>query len=310
MGILESLNSLAMIFIMIVPGFIFAKKNMLSEEQSLGITSVVVNLTWPCLVIDAMQIPFSKEILGNCGYAFVVMTVIFILALVISIGLVRVLKMERARRYLFTFMIIFGNTGFIGIPIINALYGKDALFYASIVEMVNDVFLFTVGIMLIQMSAGQQKKMEISGLLTPGMAGVVIGFLLFLFDFQLPGFIGDSIGIIGGATTPLSMLAIGFQIGKMNFKEIFGDVSIYVFSFAKLIVIPAIVFVIMVVLLKDVSLLAKVIILEFAMPTAACTTIFSQQYGSDVGFATKGVLVSTLFSIATLPIFTILLSFF
>ena len=308
MGIPEIINSLAMIFIMIIPGIVLSKKGIINEEHSKGISSIVVNLTWPCLVISAMQIPYSKQTLLDCGYIFIIMFVAFALAFVLSYLIVKFVKFEIEKSYLFTFMLIFGNTGFIGIPVINALYGKNAVFYASIVEMVNNIFLFTIGIILIQLSAGVRAKVNLKGMLTPGMFGVIIGFVLFLFNFELPGFLGDSINIIGAATTPLSMIVIGVQLGHINIKELFGEKSLYLLSFFKLLIIPAAVLLMLRFGFKDVSLLAKVIILEFAMPVAACTTIFSQQYNGDVAFSTKGVMLTTILSIITIPIFAVLLT--
>jgi hypothetical protein len=193
-------------------------------------------------------------------------------------------------------------------PKYNALYGKNAVFYASIVEMVNNIFLFTIGIILIQLSAGVKAKINLKGMLTPGMFGIIIGFALFLLNLELPGFIGDSISIIGAATTPLSMIVIGVQLGHISIKELLGDKNLYLLSFMKLLIIPAAVFLLLRFGLKDVSLLAKVIIIEFAMPVAACTTIFSQQYNGDVAFSTKGVMLTTIFSIITIPIFAVLLT--
>jgi predicted permease len=220
-------------------------------------------------------------------------------------GNILYLNQEELKAHL---MVIFGNTGFIGIPVINALYGKNAVFYASIVEMVNNIFLFTIGIILIQLSAGVKAKINLKGMLTPGMFGIIIGFALFLLNLELPGFIGDSISIIGAATTPLSMIVIGVQLGHISIKELLGDKNLYLLSFMKLLIIPAAVFLLLRFGLKDVSLLAKVIIIEFAMPVAACTTIFSQQYNGDVAFSTKGVMLTTIFSIITIPIFAVLLT--
>ncbi len=308
MGTAESLTSLAMIFIMIIPGLFLGRKNIINEEQSLGLTAIVTNLTWPCLVIDAMQIPFSFEILKSCGYIAVIMLVIFVIAFLISLLLVKVTNMDKKHSYLFIFMVIVANTGFMGIPVINALYGGEATFYASVVELVSNIFVFTLGIMLIQMSAGKKLRMNPKEMLTPGIFGVVIGFLLFLFDITLPGFLGKSIEIIGSATTPITMVAIGMQIGRMKVKDVFSGSSIYILSFVKLLVIPILAYVIFYLILNDSSLLANVLILDFAMPAGMCAAIFAQQYGADYKFASKGVLVSTLFSIATIPIFTVLLS--
>ena len=77
MLISEILSSLAMIFIMMVPGFIFRKKDLLDEHQVDAVTSVTVNLTWPCLVIDAMQVNFSIDILKQSGYIMAVSMVLF-----------------------------------------------------------------------------------------------------------------------------------------------------------------------------------------------------------------------------------------
>lgn len=308
MGTIESLTSLAMIFIMIIPGLFLGRRNIITEEQSLGLTAIVTNLTWPCLVIDAMQIPFSIKVLKSCGYIAVIMLIIFAAAFLISLLLVRVTKMDKRHSYLFIFMIIVANTGFMGIPLINALYGGKATFYASVVEMVSDIFIFTLGIMLIQMAAGKKLSVNPKEFLTPGIFGVLIGFLLFLFNVSLPGFLGESISIVGSATTPITMVVIGMQIGRMKVKDVFSGGIIYVLSFVKLIIIPVLAYVIFYLILRDTSLMANVVIMDFAMPVGMCAAIFAQQYGADYEFASRGVLVSTLFSIATIPIFTILLS--
>lgn len=307
MAIMEVINSLCMIFIMIIPGIIFRKKGLIDSNQSKGISTVVVNLTWPCLVIDAMQVKFSQEIFKRSQYIFVIVLLVFAIAFIVGFLLVKMLKIKREQGGIFAFMLVFANTGFIGIPVINALYGKEAVFYASIIEMVNDIMLFTVGVMLIQLSAGIKTKISFKEFLTPGMIGVVIGYVMFLCNFQLPGFLGHSVNIIGAATTPLTMFVIGIQIGELKIKDLLGNVSIYVMSFVKLLIIPIIALLIMRFIFDDTSLLAKVLIISFAMPVAACTTIFSQQYNADVSFATKGVLLSTVLSVATIPIFVMIL---
>ena len=308
MGTTESLTSLAMIFIMIIPGLFLGKRNIITQEQSLGLTAIVTNLTWPCLVIDAMQIPFSFEVLRSCGHIAVIMLIIFAAAFLISLLLVKVTKMDKKHSYLFIFMIIVANTGFMGIPLINALYGGKATFYASVVEMVSDIFIFTLGIMLIQMAAGKKLRVNPREFLTPGIFGVLIGFLLFLLNIELPGFLGESIGIIGSATTPITMVVIGMQIGRMKVKDVFSGGIIYIMSFVKLLVIPILAYVIFYLILGDTSLMANVVIMDFAMPAGMCVAIFAQQYGADYEFASKGVLISTLLSMATIPLFTILLS--
>ena len=98
MVLAESLNSIAMIFIMIIPGIIIKKTGIISEKEEKGIYSIVVNLTWPCLVIDAMQIPFSEKALIQCGYTFIITSCIFMFAIIIAFGLTWILKTEKEKR--------------------------------------------------------------------------------------------------------------------------------------------------------------------------------------------------------------------
>ena len=309
MGTIESLTSLAMIFVMIIPGLFLGRKNIVTEDQTAGLTTVVVNLTWPCLIIDSMQMPFSFEILKNSGFVTVIMLVIFVISYLISLLIVKFVKMDKSHRHLFTFMIMFANTGFMGIPIINAVYGEEATFYAAIYEMVANILIFTVGIMLIQMAADKNLRMHPRELLTPGLIAVIIGFLLFVLGITLPGFLGKSVYILGAATTPITMVAIGTMIGRMKVKDIFSSGTIYLMSFITLIIIPAITYLLLFVIMGESSLLAKVLVIDFAMPAAMCSAIFSRQYGADYEFASKGVMISTMLSMVTIPLFTILLSF-
>ena len=296
-----------MIFILIIPGVFFKKKNILTEDQNGAINSIVVNLTWPCLVIDAMQMQFSIQVLRDSAYILVVCLLILAIIFAISFPIARLIKLPKTKQYLTVFMLLFGNTGFIGIPVIKALYGTDAVFYAAIVELINDILIFTVGILLIQLSAGANLKVGFKQFINPGLIGVIIGLVLFLLNIQLPELIGGSIEMIGNATTPLTMFCIGFQIGGLKLKEIAGDFQVYAICFVKLLIVPILTLLVVKLWAGDFSMLEKVLIIGFAMPVGAVASIFSQQYKGEAAFATKSVLLSTVLSLITIPIFAIIM---
>lgn len=307
MVISEILTSLVMIFLLIIPGIIFRKKDIISAAQSDGISSLVVNITWPCLVVDAMQMDFSAAVLKDSGYMMAAAMVVFAMTAVVTLVLSKLLRLDNSKRYITAFMLLFGNTGFIGIPVIRALYGTEAVFFAAILEMVNDVVIFTIGMMLIQMSAGAKLRFEPKLFLNPGLIGVIVGLLLFLLDIRLPEVIGGAVEMVGDATTPLTMFLIGYQLGGLKAKEILKDASIYVISFTKLLIVPVLALIVLRVAVGDFSLLEKVLIMSFAMPAGSVSVIFSQQYRGETAFATKTVLLSTLFSIVTIPVFAVMM---
>ena len=307
MVISEILTSLVMIFLLIIPGIIFRKKDIISAAQSDGISSLAVNITWPCLVVDAMQMDFSAAVLKDSGYMMAAAMVVFAMTAAVTLVLSKLLRLDNSKRYITAFMLLFGNTGFIGIPVIRALYGTEAVFFAAILEMVNDVVIFTIGMMLIQMSAGAKLRFEPKLFLNPGLIGVIVGLLLFLLDIRLPEVIGGAVEMVGDATTPLTMFLIGYQLGGLKAKEILKDASIYVISFTKLLIVPVLALIVLRVAVGDFSLLEKVLIMSFAMPAGSVSVIFSQQYRGETAFATKTVLLSTLFSIVTIPVFAVMM---
>lgn len=301
------LGSLITIFLLIIPGIVFQKKGMITKEQEEGINHLIVNLTWPCLIIDAMQIEYETQILKDSVYTMGVCFLIFGAIFVMTVFLPRRIKMKEGRRYLLCFMLLFGNTGFIGIPVMKALYGGEAVFYAAIIEMINDIFIFTLGVLLIQKSAGADLKMQWKNLFSPGMVGVLLGLSFFLLRITLPTAISQAVETLGNATTPLTMFMIGVQLGSLDRRELFRDHQIYLVSLLKLILIPVCVFLFFALWKSEISLLEKTIILSFAMPVGSVAAIFSKQYESDAEFAAKSVLVTTVCCMITIPIFSILM---
>ena len=113
--------------------------------------------------------------------------------------------------------------------------------------------------------------------------------------------------MIGNATTPLTMFCIGFQIGGLKFKEIAGDFQVYAICFVKLLIVPVLTLLVVKLWAGDFSMLEKVLIIGFARPVGAVASIFSQQYKGEAAFATKSVLLSTVLSLITIPIFAIIM---
>lgn len=300
------LSSLLMVFILIIPGLIFGKKEIITADQNDALSSLVLNLTLPCLVIDAMQMEFSMQVLKDCGYILAVALIIYAVMLIISIPVVKAMKLPVSKKYLFMFMLIFGNVGFVGIPVVQALYGTEAVFFAAILEMINDVLMFTVGMALIQKSAGAELKIGVKQVMSPGLIGVLIGLVLFLLNIRLPELLGGAVGMIGAATTPLIMFAIGYQLSGLKVKEVAGDWKAYAACIGKLAAVPVLALILLKLWAGDLGLLEKVLVLCFGMPIASVATIFSQQYKGESAFATKAVLLSTIISIAVIPLLAII----
>lgn len=317
MDVTEILTALLKIFILMTPGFVLKKSNMISTIQTDGIASIITKVTYPCLVITAMQMEYSKEVLANCPYIFLVYAGVMLIAFLLSKAVCKLTALPSARGKLLTFMLIFGNTGFIGLPVLNGLFGAEAVFYGAICDATCDIFMFTFGIAILRSAAVQRSAASkrqageiVKGLFNPCTIGVMVGLIFYVTGIQLPEILGEPVSLLGSATTPLAMFILGAQLAEIRPKVLFGDRHIYLGAFLKLLVMPASALLLSRLFIGSGSLLAAVIVIEAAMPAAAATGIFTQQFGGDVEFAAKGVLMTTLLCILTIPLVAVLLSLF
>ena len=175
------------------------------------------------------------------------------------------------------FAAAFANTGLIGMPLIRLLLGEEMLFLASIVELVNDVLIFTVGILLIQTGCGRPRQAALRGLLSPGLAGVAIGFLLFATGFTLPGFAAEALSMAADATAPMVLLLVGAQLGEGDLKALVRDKKSWILTALRLFVIPAAVLGLWRLCLGQLTDVGQTLVLLSAMPGGTCCALFTRQ---------------------------------
>lgn len=314
MATMDIITALAKIFIIMLPGYIIKKAGVITGKHVEGMSSLITNVTFPCLIIVSMQMEFSMEILNNCKYAIIIFSCIIATAMIMSRIASKKAKLPPEQSGIFAFMLMFGNTGFIGFPVLSGLFGQEALLYGALCDAVYNIFMFTVGISIIK-PAGEKRdkkamiKQTIKESLNPCFFGLVIGLILFIGRISLPEIIGAPMESIGNITSPLAMMVIGSHLADMNFKELLKAKHAYIVCLLKLIVTPLIGIIFVKLIIGTSSLLASTIIIESAMPVAMCSVIFSEQYKADVNFAVKGVMLTTVMCIVTIPIFAILLQY-
>lgn len=317
MGIVEILIALLKIFSLMIPGFLLKKMQTITPVQIDGFSSMITRVTYPCLVISAMQMEYSPKVLHNSLYIILIYTGIILTAFLLSIAVSKLTSLPHGQKRLLTFMLIFGNTGFIGLPVLNGLFGKEAVFYGAICDATCDVILFTAGIAILRSSVSEHtgtsvppenQKSPLKEILNPCTVGLIIGLILYVTNTTLPEVLAEPVSLLGSATTPLAMFIIGAQIADINPGSLFGDRHIYLVCVLKLAVIPAVAFFLARLVIDSASLLSTVVVIEAAMPAATVTVIFTRQFHGDVEFAVKGVLMSTLLCVITIPITAVTLS--
>ncbi len=300
---LEAVCSVGVFLLLAIPGFIFTKKGLLKGQQVEGLSSVLVNFLWPAMVVDAMvQTGRTAETARLAGSAGLWALVVILLGGVCAWIWLKVGKIGSVPGGILVFAAAFANTGLIGMPLIQLLLGEEMLFLASIVELVNDVLIFTVGILLIQTGCGKPRQTALRGLLSPGLAGVAIGFFLLATGAALPGFAAKALSMAADATAPMVLFLVGAQLGESDLSALLRDGRAWGLTVLRLAVVPGLTLLLWRLLVGGLTEAGQAIVLLAAMPGGSCCAIFARQYGGDWGLATRCVMLSTLCAAVTVPL--------
>lgn len=300
---LEAVFSVGVFLLLAVPGFIFTKKKILTSRQVEGISSVLVNFLWPAMVVDAMaQARADAELVRQAGQAALWALGVIVLGALCAWIWLKVGKIGSEPGGILLFAAAFANTGLIGMPLIRLLLGEKMLFLASMVELVNDVLIFSVGILLIQTGCGKPRRAALRGLLSPGLAGVAVGFLLFATGWKLPAFAGEALSMAADATAPMVLFLVGAQLGEGDLRALVRDGRAWLLTALRLVVVPAAVLALWLIFAGELTAVGQTILLLAAMPAGSCCAMFTRQYGGDWGLATRCVMLSTLCAVVTVPL--------
>jgi hypothetical protein len=221
------------------------------------------------------------------------------------IPLFRVSKQEAGT---YRVMLIFSNIGFMGFPVIKAVYGSDAMLYAALFLIPYNLLLYTYGIGEMRGGAeeeGEKKGIAWKKIFNVGVIASLIAMAIALLHIQVPSFIETTVSSLSGLTAPLSMIVIGASMADMNLKELFMDGKLLVFSVLKLILIPVAGTLLLGLFVKN-ELLLGVCLIMLSTPVGSMTAMLAQQYGGDYELDSRGVALTTLLSVVTIPLVSML----
>lgn len=284
------------LFLVMLVGLYARKRDIIGEGLSKSLSALILKITMPFTIIVSFHFDFSKEMAVNSAVLFGVALGIHFLS--VLLGTVLYHKYPTQKRNVLKFITIFSNCAFMGFPVLDSIYGRIGIFYASIYVMTFNIFVWTYGIMLF--SEDGQKDLK-KAFLNPGILSVGIGLVIFLFSIQLPRPILQTLEMVGSLTSPLAMMIVGALLAEVSLKELFADFLIYYGTFIRLIVIPVISLLILN-LFKLPEIIVNVSVILSAMPAAANTAIFAETYQADSLFASRIIAISTLFSLFMIPL--------
>lgn len=283
------------------------KKGVLNTEISKSISWIVVNIANPAMIlsgsINSEKAVEGKELLMTMGLAVLVYVGLIVVSLLIPI----ILRVPQKSVGVYRVITIFSNIGFMGFPLISALYGTDALLYASVFLIPFNLLIYTYGIFALKTNEGQKEKMDLSRALNIGVICCLISIVLSFVHIEMPSFVKTTVLTLSNLCAPLSMMVIGVSMADMDLKKLFADVRLLIFSVLKLIVLPVLGLWILKQFITN-EMLLGVCMVMIATPVASMTAMLAQQYDGDYELASGSVVLTTILSVVTMPIVSMITS--
>jgi len=304
MDIIVVISQMLQLFLILALGYISTKTKVTSQKFGTQLSSFILNITLPCLMIASVAAMPSDTDKKDVLLMFFIAILFYVIMPFIAYIIARILQVKKEERNLYMYMTIWSNVGFMGYPVIASIFGPGALFYATIFNLIFNVSNFTLGIML--MSKEGKSTLNLKNFLSPGMIASLVAIALFAGGIQLPNILNNTLKTVGDTTTPLAMIVIGIALAGISMKSVFTELRLYPYVIIKQILLPIGAWLILKNVITSPFILGIVIII-IAMPVATSSVLFANKYDNNVSLATKGVFITTLASILTIPLISYLI---
>jgi len=306
MDMLVIINKLVVVFILMAAGFAVGKFNVLTKDGNKTLTKLVLSITLPCTILSSVFENEMEITAGNTVYFLLMSLLTLLIAYLISLPVVRLMGGEKANRGLLHFMAVFSNSGFMGFPILLALFGVSSAYYVALFSVIFNVLVFSVGVLMIVGKSRDGSGFSLKMLLNPTLIVALLAIPIALTGLKFPPIITEAIRITGGMTIPGSMIIIGSSLAYVPIKTVFSEWRIFPVSLLKLVIIPFFTWLIMRQIISNEMMLVTLVILS-GMPVAAMASILAIEYNRNERIASAGIFLTTLLSAITVPLLVYLL---
>lgn len=319
MSISVVLEQMIMIALLIALGFASYKKGILNDKAGVAISAIIVNITNPCLMLSSMlgsdeRVSGRLLLLGLLG-AVVTYALLLVIAELIPI----LFKVEKSERYCYYLLTLFGNIGFIGIPLTGAVLGSEALVYVCFHNLVFCFIVYTVGVNKIATAAREQNEdtrtvsvssprpgrlQNLRQMINTGTISALLALILYVAGLSLPHLLMLTVDYAGRSTTFLSMMVLGMAVARMQVGRVIRNYRLIVFSLVRLILVPLVILFILKLFIYD-DLILYTCALMLAVPAGNMPLIMATKQGLKAETISDGIVLSTVLSIVTIPIITL-----
>lgn len=295
------LNAQMILLFYLAVGMYCVKVGLIDRDSKEKLVDIILRITLPCMIFNSFNNPLTPEVMKQTALILVVAVSISILSFLL--GKVIYNKYPQKKKSILQYCTLINNSGFLGMPMVSAVYGSEGLFAASIFIIPNRIFMWTAGLAMFTTADFRTKCKNI--LLNPCIVTVFLGIARRITGFPVPEFLDTAIANTDAVTTPLSMMVIGTMLIGVPWKKLL-EPSIFRLAFVRLIALPLVALYILN-LIDAQPLLAGVSLILTGMPAGSTSALLAAKYGADEDYASRCIVTTTIMSLATIPVLMLFL---
>ena len=297
MSFLDTFSEMIVILFAIGAGYLADRLGYLGPEVNQKLSKVILNITSPALIISSVAkqetLPDIRELLSVLAVAAVFYTLEFAFAFVVP----RLVGGTPKQIGVWRFVLCFPNVGYIGFPLVTALFGAKGLFYAVILVLPFNLLNYSLGPLMLS----GKIRFNWKQFLTPCIITSVLALVIALYRIRLPHMIGEMAALVGDVTIPLSLLVLGALLAGLPAGQVFASGRLWALSAVRLLVLPAVLSFLLRLLNAD-PFVMSIAVLQIAMPVAVNGSMLCLEFGGDEETMARITFLTTLLSIITLPV--------
>lgn len=304
MSIWDTFSLQGSLFLMILAGLALKKLGILDDRGRKTLTDLCIDIVIPCNIIKSFLVPMDPSVLRSAAMLLAVGFLMQFFCLFLNRFLYN--GYDDAQKKVLQYSTLVSNGGFLGNPVAEGIYGMEGLMYASVYLIPMRVVMWSAGTTYFVADAKSDKKQILKNVLThPCLVGIYIGLFLMLTGLRLPGMVVSSIRSIGGCNSALTMFIIGMILDDVPARTLVNRTTA-AYCVLRLGLLPFVTC-LMCLPFGLTGAARGVAVLMTGMPAGATAAIFAARYHSDAPFATRCVVLSTLVSMVTLPLWSVVL---
>ena len=294
------IEKMALLVMLLALGYLCARLKLVGPEFNKGLSKLVINVFLAGMILSSVINKKLEMTGGDVAFGLLMMTMSMLICVGIGWLSPTLLRIKDGDKGMYRILAAFMNNGFVGFPLVAAVYGENAVFFASLSNIPFNLLLYTAGVMLLQ-KGDKNTKFSIKSVINVPIVATLIAVVIFIFEIPMPKLVDDVADTLSAATVPLSMMCVGLSLGSVSLKEALLQPRLYGISLVRLLICPLAVWLVLRIFITNPVILGTIVLLS-ACPSAIICTILGIQYGRDGVESSEAIFISTMLSMITIPL--------